>query len=72
MKGTEMDSVWQAELLALVTRYGEQCAQLAVERARGICGHPPANRAAAWAALLSHLAKEPQQRKAAEPALERT
>lgn len=50
---------WQEELLALVTRYGEQCGQQAAERARGVHGHPPANRAAAWAAILAHLSHEP-------------
>jgi hypothetical protein len=54
-----MYSHWQEELLALVTRYGEQCGQQAAERARGIHGHPPANRAAAWAAILAHLSSEP-------------
>ena len=57
-----MNSHWKAELLELVTRYGEQCAQLASERARGMHGNPPADRAAAWAALLSHLAAAPQPR----------
>ena len=61
-----MNSHWQTELLALVTRYGEQCAQLAVERARGMSGHPPSDRAAAWGALLHHLASAPQQADAAE------
>lgn len=54
-----MYSHWQDELLALVTRYGEQCAQQATERARGVHGHPPANRAAAWAAIMAHLSREP-------------
>lgn len=54
-----MDSHWQEELLALVTRYGEQCGQHATERMQGIHGHPPANRAAAWAAIMAHLAREP-------------
>lgn len=54
-----MDSHWQEELLALVTRYGEQCGQQAAERAQGIHGHPPANRAAAWAAIMAHLSHEP-------------
>ena len=56
-----MDSHWQEELLALVTRYGEQCGQQAAERVRGIHGHPPANRAAAWAAIMAHLSREPAQ-----------
>jgi hypothetical protein len=51
-----MNSHWQDQLLALVTRYGDQCGQLAAERVRGISEHPPADRAAAWAAILSHLA----------------
>ena len=51
-----MDSHWQNQLLALVTRYGEQCSQMATERARGIHEHPPADRAGAWAAILAHLA----------------
>ena len=51
-KGTFMYSHWHEELLALVTRYGEQCGQQAAERVRGIHGHPPANRAAAWAAIM--------------------
>lgn len=54
-----MDSHWQEELLALITSYGEQCSQQATERAQGIHGHPPANRAAAWAAIMAHLAREP-------------
>ena len=37
-----MNSHWQEQLLALVTRYGEQCSQMATERARGIHEHPPA------------------------------
>ncbi|GEM_PF-1840033 len=60
-----MNSHWQDELLALVTRYGEQCSQLATERARGARGHPPADRSAAWAAILSHLAHAPSR--ATEP-----
>ena len=54
-----MYSHWQEELLALVTRYGEQCGQQAADRARGVHGHPPANRAAAWAAIMEHLSREP-------------
>ena len=56
-----MYSHWQEELLALVMHYGEQCGQQAAERVRGIHGHPPANRAAAWAALMAHLAREPER-----------
>ena len=52
---------WQDELLALVTRYGEQCSQLATERARGTRENPPADRAAAWAAILSHVAHAPSR-----------
>lgn len=54
-----MNSHWRDELLALVARYGEQCSELATERARGVHGHPPADRATAWAAILAHLAHEP-------------
>ena len=56
-----MDSHWQQEMLALVTQYGEQCAQLAAERERGMSGHPPADRAAAWRAILAHLAAASRQ-----------
>lgn len=49
--------------MALVTRYGEQCSQLAVERERGMRGNPPADRAAAWAAILAHLTAMPQREK---------
>lgn len=64
-----MDSHWQEELLALVTRYGEQCGQQAAERVQGIHGHPPANRAAAWAAIMAHLSREPaHMARAPEPA----
>jgi hypothetical protein len=55
-----MNSHWQEQLLALVDHYGQQCAQLAAERERGKHGNPPANRAAAWAAILSHLAHTPE------------
>lgn len=54
-----MYSNWQEELLALVMHYGEQCGQQAAERVRGIHGHPPADRAAAWAAIMAHLSREP-------------
>jgi hypothetical protein len=54
-----MDTHWQEELLALVTRYGEQCGQHATERATGVHGHPPANSGAAWAAIMAHLARAP-------------
>jgi hypothetical protein len=47
--------------MALVTRYGEQCSQLAVERERGIRGNPPADRGAAWAAILAHLRSMPHR-----------
>ena len=64
-----MDSHWQEELLALVTSYGEQCGQQAAERVQGIHGHPPANRAAAWAAIMAHLSREPaHMARAPEPA----
>jgi hypothetical protein len=64
-----MDSHWQEELLELVTQYGEQCGQHATERATGIHGHPPANRGAAWAALMAHLSHEPAtMARAPEPA----
>jgi hypothetical protein len=59
-KGQDMNSHWQEQLLALVARYGEQCSQMATERARGIHEHPPADRAGAWAAILSHLARAQQ------------
>jgi hypothetical protein len=62
-----MDSHWQEELLALVTRYGEQCGQHATERATGVHGHPPADRASAWAAIMAHLAREPARVAAQEP-----
>jgi len=52
-----MNSHWQQQLLALVMRYGDQCGQLGAERATGISEHPPADRAAAWAAIISHLAQ---------------
>lgn len=52
-----MDSHWQEELLALVARYGEACAQLAVERQRGRRENPPADQAGAWAAILTHVAQ---------------
>lgn len=61
-----MDSHWQEQLLALVTRYGEQCSQMATERARGIHEQPPADRAGAWAAILSHLAHAPRDAVASE------
>jgi len=50
-----MNSHWQDELLALVTRYGEACAQLAAERESGRREHPAADRSGAWRAILSHL-----------------
>lgn len=62
-----MNSHWQEQLLALVTRYGEQCSQMATERARGIHEHPPADRAGAWAAILSHLARAPQRAAPEQP-----
>ena len=62
-----MNSHWQDELLALVTRYGEQCSQMATERARGIHEHPPADRAGAWAAILSHLARAPHRAASEQP-----
>jgi hypothetical protein len=51
-----MNPQWKEQLLSLVNQYGQQCAQLAAERERGVHGHPPADRAGAWAAILSHLA----------------
>ena len=57
----DMDSHWQDQLLALVNQYGQQCAQMAAERVRGEHGHPPADRAGAWAAILSHLAHAPHE-----------
>lgn len=62
-----MNSHWQDELLALVTRYGEQCSQMATERARGIRERPPADRAGAWAAILSHVARAPQRAAPEQP-----
>jgi hypothetical protein len=50
-----MDSQWQQELLALVTRYGDACAQLAAERERGRAENPPADRSGAWRAILTHI-----------------
>lgn len=55
-----MNSHWQEQLLVLVDHYGQQCAQLAAERERGKHGNPPADRAAAWAAIISHLAHAPR------------
>jgi len=63
-----MDSHWQDELLALVTRYGEACAQVAVERERGRRENPPADRSGAWRAILSHVAGRPRQAAAQSPA----
>jgi len=60
-RGTDMNSRWRDELLALVAHYGEQCSELATERARGVHGHPPADRAGAWAAILAHLSHEPSR-----------
>lgn len=60
-KGTVMDSHWQEELLSLVMHYGEQCGQQAADRARGVHGHPPADRAGAWAAIMAHLSREPSR-----------
>lgn len=57
---------WQEELLALVMHYGEQCGQQAAERVRGVHGHPPADRAAAWAAIMAHLSREPARRDIAQ------
>lgn len=51
-----MDSKWQEQLLALVARYGEACAQMAAERVSGRSEHPPANRSGAWAAIVAHVA----------------
>jgi hypothetical protein len=59
-RGHDMDSHWQDQLLSLVNQYGQQCAQLAAERERGKHGNPPADRAGAWAAILSHLSHAPQ------------
>jgi hypothetical protein len=59
-----MNSHWQEQLLALVDHYGQQCAQLAAERERGKHGNPPADRASAWAAILSHLAHTPELKSA--------
>ncbi len=56
-----MDSHWQDQLLALVNQYGQQCAQMAAERVRGEHGHPPADRAGAWAAILTHLSHAPHE-----------
>jgi hypothetical protein len=61
-----MNSHWQDELLALVARYGDQCGQLAAERVRGISEHPPADRTAAWAAIVAHLAHAPSRAAGAE------
>jgi hypothetical protein len=55
-EGQVMDSKWQEQLLALVARYGEACAQMAAERVSGRSEHPPANRSGAWAAVVSHVA----------------
>jgi len=52
-----MNSNWQQQLLVLVDHYGQQCAQLAAERVGGKYEHPPADRASAWAAIISHLAQ---------------
>ena len=54
-----MERQWQDQLLALVTRYGEACAQLAAERESGRCEHPRADRSGAWAAILAHVAAAP-------------
>ena len=54
-----MDGLWKDQLLSLVTRYGEACAQVAAERERGQREHPPADRAGAWAAILKHIAAAP-------------
>jgi hypothetical protein len=62
-----MNSHWQEELLALVTRYGEACAQLAAERESGRRENPPADRTGAWRAILSHLSAA-QERSGAVPA----
>lgn len=66
-----MDSHWQEQLLVLVDHYGQQCAQLAAERVRGTYEHPPANRAAAWAAIIAHLKATSDQPSPAERALSR-
>jgi hypothetical protein len=60
-RAPEMDSHWQDQLLSLVNQYGQQCAQLAAERERGKHGNPPADRAGAWAAILSHLSHAQRQ-----------
>ncbi len=54
-----MNPRWQDELLALVTRYGEACAQLAAERESGRRENPPADRTGAWRAILAHLSAAP-------------
>jgi hypothetical protein len=59
-----MNSHWQEQLLVLVDHYGQQCAQLAAERERGKHSHPPADRAGAWAAIISHLSHAPFQQPA--------
>ncbi|HWI82207.1 hypothetical protein [Ramlibacter sp.] len=61
-----MNSRWQDELLALVTRYGEACAQVAAERESGRREQPAADRSGAWRAILSHLSQ--QAPPAGEPA----
>ncbi len=61
-----MNSRWQDELLALVTRYGEACAQVAAERESGRRESPPADRSGAWRAILTHLSAA--QRAEAVPA----
>jgi len=57
-----MNAHWQEQLLALVTRYGEACAQLAAERESGRLENPPADRSGAWRAILSHIATSSQER----------
>ena len=61
-----MDSKWQEQLLSLVARYGEACAQMAAERVSGRSEHPPANRSGAWSAIVSHVAAAPAHATAAQ------
>jgi len=63
-----MNSHWQDEMLALVTRYGEACAQLAAERESGRREQPPADRSGAWRAILSHLSAAQERAAGAVPA----
>lgn len=70
-RATDMNSHWQEQLLALVDHYGQQCAQLAAERVRGTYEHPPADRAAAWAAIVAHVKTASHEPTPAERALGR-